>query len=122
MRLTVTRRGAGRKLAGSLYANELDGLRGPVDPKSLAAWRAQVAAGRKPENHPVFFRDRKHRRLATLLRADVTNLTFYDLAELSLAVLDHLADYATAYPPVRQQDGAPAEQPAVPIRSERPAA
>lgn len=98
-----------RRLAHTLSAKKLDGLRSPADPEDLAAWRAQVAAGRNPDRHPVFFRDRKHRRLATLLRADVTRLTFHDLAELSLAVLDHLVDYATAHPPEEQQERAPTE-------------
>jgi hypothetical protein len=44
------------------------------------------------------------------------------LAELCLAVLDHLSDYATAHPPEGQQEGAPTEAPALPSFSERSAA
>ncbi|MFD1364428.1 PDDEXK-like family protein [Actinoplanes sichuanensis] len=78
------------RLAAALSADENDGLARRPTPEILAAWRARLAAGEKPRRrHPVFFHDRGL-RLATQLRADATELTRNDLAQLTVSVLDHL--------------------------------
>ncbi|MEU9742525.1 hypothetical protein AB0E12_25400 [Micromonospora chersina] len=82
------------KLADALQVDQRDGLRGPADPAVLDEWRTQIASGNQPSRrHPVFYNDRGL-RLATQLRLDVTQLTRYDLADLTVEVLDHLVKHA----------------------------
>ncbi|MFE3876714.1 hypothetical protein ACFXPX_20270 [Kitasatospora sp. NPDC059146] len=84
------------ELAAALRADKHDGLNGPADPEVLAGWRDRLASGAStPRLHPVFFHDRQ-RRLATQFRLDVGSLTRTDLADLTLAVLDHLVERADA--------------------------
>jgi hypothetical protein len=93
IREALTRRGH-TKLAAALRADRHDGLSGPADPAVLNEWRAQIVDGDEPSRrHPVFFHDRGL-RLATQLRVDVKQLTRYDLADLTMEILDHLVEHA----------------------------
>jgi hypothetical protein len=85
----------GLEPANALSAPRHDGLRGPLNPSVLATWRAGI--GSTSRRHPVFYHDRGL-RLATQLQLDVTTITRFDLAELTLSVLDHLATQAAATP------------------------
>lgn len=86
-------RGLG-KLAGALQAASHGGLSGPADAAVLGEWRARIANGARPSRlHPVFFHDRGL-RLATQFRLDVGQLTRHDLADLTMAILDHLLEHA----------------------------
>lgn len=86
-------RGLG-KLAGALQADRHGGLSGPVDAAVLNELRVRIANGARPSRrHPVFFHD-KGLRLATQFRLDVGQLTRHDLADLTMAILDHLLQHA----------------------------
>lgn len=81
-------------LAKALHAEPHGGLRRPADSAVLADWHGRLLSGdRTPRRHPVFFHDRG-RRLATQFQLDVSGITRADLADLTLAVLDHLAGHA----------------------------
>lgn len=89
----LARRGLG-KLAEALQADSHGGLSGPADTAVLNELRAQIANGARPSRrHPVFFHD-QGLRLATQFRLDVGQLTRHDLADLTVAILDHLLAHA----------------------------
>ncbi|BCJ65728.1 hypothetical protein [Polymorphospora rubra] len=93
IRDALTTQGHGH-LAAALHAEKHDGLARPADPGVLADWRARIVAGGRPgRRHPVFFHDRGL-RLATQLRVQTAGLTRYDLAALTMSVLDHLVRHA----------------------------
>ncbi|WP_370192499.1 hypothetical protein [Streptacidiphilus sp. MAP5-52] len=78
-------------LAAALGAGKHDGLRSSG---ALADWRDRLESGMStPRHHPVFFHD-KGQRLATQFRLNVRTTTRADVADLTLAVLDHLVDSA----------------------------
>jgi hypothetical protein len=82
------------ELAEALHAERHGGSGRPADPVVLADWRLRLASGDKiPRRHPVFLHDRGL-RLATQFQLDVAAITRADLADLTLAVLDHLVAYA----------------------------
>jgi hypothetical protein len=89
VRATLAERGR-NDLAEALAAKRHDGLARRPDRTVLAAWRARLgSADPTAVKHPVFRFDGR-RRLATEFKLDVTGITRADLAELTLAVLNHL--------------------------------
>jgi hypothetical protein len=82
-------------LAAVLSARKHGGLAAPADAGVLDAWRSAIVADEVSGKHPVFRND-WNRRLATQFALDVTLINRADLAELTLAVLDHLMTYAMA--------------------------
>lgn len=73
------------ELGQALSANQHGGLARPADAAVLEEFRN----GELSESHPVFRND-WNRRLATQLTLDVTKVDRFQLADLTLAVLDHL--------------------------------
>ncbi|WP_146169383.1 PD-(D/E)XK nuclease family protein [Actinoplanes italicus] len=87
-------------LAKSLSPTGTDGLVRAPDAAILAGWRSAVQAGTQPRRHPVFRND-WNRRLATSFVLHVDKVDRTQLAELTLAVLDHLVKYAAPDSPPR---------------------
>lgn len=94
IRDALTRRGR-PELAEALHAGRHGGLRKPTDSVVLADWRGRLAAGdQTAQRHPAFFHDHGL-RLATQFELDVTRITRADLADITLAVLNHLVEQAS---------------------------